>query len=137
MDSNVTPPMPPSDPAPAAPPPGDGGVRQWSVILHVSSLVGLVVPVFGNILAPLTIWLLKKQELPGIDPVGRQVLNFQISWTIWILIASGIAAAAACLILPLVIPLGLAIAWLVFTIMGAVKASDGVAYAHPWTLKLL
>jgi len=72
-----TPPILP--PAPEPPEPSDGELRQWTVITHVSPLIGLVVPVAGNIAAPLIIWLIKKPELPGLEPVGKTVLNFQIA----------------------------------------------------------
>jgi len=124
---------------PAAEPPesSDGELRQWTVITHVSPLIGLVIPVAGNIAAPLIIWLIKKPELPGLEPVGKTVLNFQISWSIWMLIASAIGFAASCLIVPLLLPLGVAVAWIIFTAMGSMKASNGEPYEYPLTIKIL
>jgi len=130
-----TPPILP--PAPETPAPSDGELRQWTVITHVSPLIGLVVPVAGNIAAPLIIWLIKKPELPGLEPVGKTVLNFQISWSIWMLIASAIGFAASCLIVPLLLPLGVAVAWIIFTAMGSMKASNGEPYEYPLTIKIL
>jgi len=130
-----TPPVLP--PAPEPPEPSDGELRQWTVITHVSPLIGLVVPVAGNIAAPLIIWLIKKPELPGLEPVGKTVLNFQISWSIWMLIASAIGFAASCLIVPLLLPLGVAVAWIIFTAMGSMKASNGEPYEYPLTIKIL
>jgi len=130
-----TPPILP--PAPEPPEPSDGELRQWTVITHVSPLIGLVVPVAGNIAAPLIIWLIKKPELPGLEPVGKTVLNFQISWSIWMLIASAIGFAASCLIVPLLLPLGVAVAWIIFTAMGSMKASNGEPYEYPLTIKIL
>jgi len=130
-----TPPILP--PTPEPPEPSDGELRQWTVITHVSPLIGLVVPVAGNIAAPLIIWLIKKPELPGLEPVGKTVLNFQISWSIWMLIASAIGFAASCLIVPLLLPLGVAVAWIIFTAMGSMKASNGEPYEYPLTIKIL
>lgn len=130
-----TPPVLP--PAAEPPEPSDGELRQWTVITHVSPLIGLVVPVAGNIAAPLIIWLIKKPELPGLEPVGKTVLNFQISWSIWMLIASAIGFAASCLIVPLLLPLGVAVAWIIFTAMGSMKASNGEPYEYPLTIKIL
>jgi len=130
-----TPPILP--PAPEPPEPSDGELRQWTVITHVSPLIGLVVPVAGNIAAPLIIWLIKKPELPGLEPVGKTVLNFQISWSIWMLIASAIGFAASCLIVPLLLPVGVAVAWIIFTAMGSMKASNGEPYEYPLTIKIL
>jgi len=125
--------LPPQQPAPA-------GVsdRQWIVFLHLSALGFFVLPALGHILGPLIIWLVKKPESPAIDAAGRNVLNFQISWTIWIFVSGVVGFAGSCLFLvPILIPIGFWIAWLVFVIIGAVKASNGETYQFPLTIKLL
>lgn len=133
-----TPPSVP-EPAPQVPQPPVGGLndQQWIVFLHLSAFAGLVLPSFGNILGPLIIWLVKKNESAAIDAAGKDVLNFQISWTIWFFISVVVAFAGSCLMFPIVIPIGLLIAWVVFVIMGAVKAGSGETYRFPLTIKLL
>lgn len=106
------------------------------MILHLSALAGLVIPC-GNIIAPLAIWLIKKPELPGIDPEAKKVLNFQISYAIYMIASIIVAAVGSCLIIPIILPLVVGIAWLVFTIIGGVKASNGEAYEFPLTIKML
>ena len=113
------------------------GDQQWIVFLHLSALAGFVIPSLGHILGPLIIWLVKKPESAAIDAAGRNVLNFQISWTIWIFASVIIAAVGSCLVVPIIIPFGLIIAWLVFVIIGAVKASNGETYQFPMTIKML
>ena len=97
----------------------------------------MILPSLGHILGPLIIWLVKKPESPAIDVVGRNVLNFQISWTIWMFVAVIVAFVGSCLIIPIVLPIGLSIAWIVFVIIGAMKASKGEAYTFPLTIKML
>jgi hypothetical protein len=69
----------------------------WAMLCHLSALgawmllIFLVIrgiPVYLplNILAPLTIWQLKKAEYPWIDFQGKESLNFQLSLTIYTLI---------------------------------------------------
>ena len=131
---------PPINEPPAVPPtpnpPSDPSTRQWTVILHLSALSGLVVP-FGNILAPLIIWLLKKVEMPALDPVGKDVLNFQITYAIYAVASVIIAMVGSCLVIPIVLPFAVGIAWLVFTILGGVKASNGETYVFPGVIKLI
>lgn len=131
--------MPAPDPAPVPQPPPAGGIsdQQWIVFLHLSALGGFVLPALGHILGPLIIWLVKKPESAAIDEAGKNVLNFQISWTIWMFAAVTVGFAGSCLIIPMVIPLGLGIAWLVYVILGAVKASNGETYKFPLTIKML
>lgn len=119
-------------------PPGDTPEnRQWKVILHLSALVGLILVGFGHLLGPLLVWLIKKNDVEGLDREGRDVLNYQISWTIWCALATAVGIAGSCLVVPMAIPIGFVIAWLVFTIRGAVRASNGQPPCFPWTLRFL
>jgi len=40
-------------------------------------------------------------------------------------------------VVPIALPIGLFIAWVVFVIIGAVKASSGETYKFPLTIKML
>ncbi|SVB65017.1 uncharacterized protein METZ01_LOCUS217871 [marine metagenome] len=106
--------------------------RTWAMLCHFSAFTGLIFP-FGNFLAPLIIWLIKKEELPFVEDQGKEVLNFQISMTIYLLI-SGIL----CIILigiPIVI--GLVIFCFIITIIAAISANDGKTYRYPMNLRLI
>jgi len=106
--------------------------RTWAMLCHFSAFTGLIFP-FGNFLAPLIIWLTKKEELPFVEDQGKEVLNFQISMTIYLLI-SGIL----CIILigiPIVI--GLIIFSFIITIIAAISANDGKSYRYPINLRLI
>ncbi len=129
IDAPLSTPPPPPEPA-------DPVLRQWTVIVHLSALAGLLVP-FGNILAPLIIWLIKKTEIPALDPVGKTVLNFQISYSIYIIGSLIVFGILSCLLVPILLPIAVTIAWLVLTIIGAVKASNGERYQFPLAMKLI
>ena len=106
--------------------------RTWAMLCHFSAFAGLIFP-FGNFLAPLIIWLIKKEELPFVEDQGKEVLNFQISMTIYLLI-SGIL----CIILigiPIVI--GLIIFSFIITIIAAISANDRKSYRYPLNLRLI
>ena len=126
-----------SVPPPAAPPPPIAGTasteeRQWAMFAHLSALIGVVIPL-GSVIAPLVIWQVKKNEMPFVDDQGKEALNFQITIAL---------AAIVCLILfvvligMLLLPL-LGIYWLVFTIMGGIKANNGETYRYPATIRLI
>ena len=107
--------------------------RTWAMLCHFSALLIFVGIPFSNILAPLIIWLIKKEEMPFVEDQGKEVLNFQISMTIYLLI-SGIL----CFILigiPFVI--GLGIFNVIITIIAGIKANDGISYRYPINLKLI
>jgi uncharacterized protein len=126
----------PESQPPAIPPAGGVDEKQWKVILHLSALCGVIVPA-GNIIAPLAIWLIKKPEMPGLDAEGKNVLNFQISVLIYMIAAVVLAMVGSCLIIPIILPIVVGIFWLVVTIIGGVKTSNGESYAFPLTIKML
>lgn len=128
------------DPAPAATPdspePLPKDVRTMGMLCHLLALCGLVIPL-GNILGPLVIWLVKKEEHPFIDQEGKASLNFQITVAIpgLVLAVLSVIPFVFCVTIPLLMALG--VAALVFTIIGAIKANDGIAYKYPWSLELV
>ena len=106
--------------------------RTWAMLCHFSAFTGLIFP-FGNFLAPLIIWLIKKEEMPFVEEHGKEVLNFQISMTIYLLI-SGIL----CIILiGIPILIGLVIFCFIITIIAAISANDGKSYRYPINLRLI
>lgn len=56
------------------------------MLVHLAAFGSLVVPL-GNILGPLVVWLIKKRDHPFIDQQGKESLNFQLSMTLYTLIA--------------------------------------------------
>ncbi len=106
--------------------------RTWAMLCHFSAFAGLIFP-FGNFLAPLIIWLIKKEELEFVEDQGKEVLNFQISMTIYLLISGML-----CIILigiPIII--GLVIFCFIITIIAAISANDGKTYRYPMNLGLI
>jgi len=96
------------------------------MIAHLSALAGLLV---GGLifLGPLIVYLVKKDEHPFIADQSREALNFNISVTIYLLASAIlILLVVGILLLPAV-----AIAWLVLTIIAAVRANNGEAYRYP------
>ncbi len=53
----------------------------YAAIIHLSSFIGVLVPFipFATILAPLILWLIKKDEDDFVNKNGRSCLNFEIS----------------------------------------------------------
>ena len=99
---------------------------------HLAAIAGIIVP-FGNIIGPLIIWQVKKDEFPFVDDQGKEALNFNITVAI-----AFVAALVLTLILigVLLLPV-IGVAWLVFTVIAAIKANEGVSYRYPVTLRLI
>lgn len=106
--------------------------KQWGMFAHLSALATFVIP-FGHIIGPLIIYLTKKDEYEFVNDQGKEVLNFQITWTL-IMIVSAILIIVGIGILMLI---GFGIAWLVLVIVGLTAANNGQYYRYPFTIKFL
>ena len=106
--------------------------KMWAMLTHISTFAAFVFPV-GNIIAPLIIWLIKKDEYPLVDDQGKEVINFQISMTIYI-IASVILIF---IVIGIPILIGLGIFDFIITIIAAIKANDGIKYRYPITIRFI
>jgi uncharacterized Tic20 family protein len=118
-------------PLSGAPPTQDE--RTWGMIAHLSAFAVFVFPLGGNILAPLVIWLTRRDTSAYVAMEAREALNFNISVALgWILCGSLVFALIG-------IPLGAALFlyWLVMAVIAAVKASEGVGYRYPFSLRLV
>ena len=104
----------------------------WAMLSHFSALCMFIFP-FGNILAPLIIWLIKKEEVPFVEDQAKEVLNFQISMTIY-MIGSVILFL---ILIGIPIFIGLGIFNVIITIIAGIKANDGKAYRYPINLRLV
>jgi uncharacterized protein len=118
--------------------------RSWEVLCHLSSLIFLIGVPFGNIVGPLIVWLLKKDASPGVDAHGKESLNFHISWTLYWLLAST-AVGLLCIVLIGILFLPFLIAgyiigglmMILLSIIASIKASNGVLYRYPLTIRFL
>jgi len=140
MSDNDTTAVPPSPPT--APPPGAGAQssdeRMWAMLGHLSAFTAFITGI-GCILGPLVIWLIKRDTMAFAGEQAKEALNYNITVALafvglWVLtiITFGIGIF-------LTFPIGvlLFIAWIVFTIIAAIKANEGVDYRYPFTLRLV
>ena len=142
MSDNLNPPpvQPPPAAPPAPPPNPESQARTWNMLCHLSALSALIGIPFGNILGPLLVWQIKKNEIPSVEIHGKAALNFQITVTIAAVV--GFAAAFALsffcvgyLLFPVVMLIGLA--GLVFAVIAGLKANNGEDYKYPYSIEFV
>jgi uncharacterized Tic20 family protein len=110
-------------------------VRDTSLetLCHVLGLAFLTPIPFGNLLAPLALWLWKRDTNPGVDLHGKEAVNFQISMSIYMLLAGlSMFVVIGFFLLPVVI-----LTNLILIVLASVKASRGELYRYPLTIRFI
>jgi uncharacterized protein len=102
-------------------------------LCHLLGLAGLTAIPFANVIAPLILWLVKKDANPAVDLHGKEAVNFQISMSIYTVLAGLLClVVVGFVLLPAVI-----ITNLVLIVIASVKASRGEFYRYPLTIRFI
>jgi len=133
--------------------------RNWAMAAHLSALVAVAGLPFGHVLGPLLVYLIKGHESQFVGEHARASLNYQISMSVFTIVAIIIAVTAT---LGFMVPLssssdnsvasfnlaalwiGVAVAVLLvvlasilFIILGTLAASEGRPYTYPFAIRFL
>ena len=104
----------------------------FNMLLHLSQFCSYLIPVFG-IAAPLVLWLMNKDNDPIVDEHGRNILNWNLTAYLYLF---------CCTILIFVF-IGIFLIWIpivlsiLFPIIGAMKAKDGIVWRYPFSISFL
>lgn len=107
--------------------------RNWGMFAHLSSFLGWIGIPFANIIAPLVMWQIKKDEMPFGSSEAKECLNFQISMTLYAIVGFLLIFV----VIGIFLLIALAIANIILTIMAAIKANEGIAYRYPLTIRFI
>jgi len=109
-----------------------GEDRLWAALAHLSAFAMYFTGI-GHIVGPMIIWLWKRDTNPFVASEAREAMNFNISVSIYALVA-----LVLCLIV-IGIPLLIAIHTfqVICIIVAALKASDGIHFRYPLNLRLV
>jgi hypothetical protein len=97
-----------------------------AILAHLLTLV-------APLLAPLIIYLIKKNDSDFVREHAKESLNFQISLIIYYIISS----IMALILIGFVLLAILGICNLVLVIVAAIKASDNKLYRYPFCIRLI
>ncbi len=110
--------------------------RWWAVALHLSMLSSALVPLAGYV-APVLIWLIKRDEFPEIDRHGRNAVNWMISQLLLGVVAIALFFTIFLMPLAWLLWIALYVAGIAFPILAAIFAKDGRAWRYPASLPIL
>jgi uncharacterized Tic20 family protein len=133
--------------------------RNWAMAAHLSALVAVAGLPFGHVLGPLVVYLVKGHESEFVGEHARASLNYQITVSIFVIIAVIVGLAATLgFFIPMstasdsnTLPIGFAAVWvafgfgalalllasIIFIIIGTVAASEGRPYTYPFAIRFL
>ncbi len=106
--------------------------RNWGMFCHLAALAGFIIP-FGNVIGPLVLWLIKKDESQFVNDQGKESVNFQISFSIYAVIA----AVLIIVVIGIVLLIALGVGMLILVIVAAIKASNGEHYRYPMSIRFI
>ena len=128
-------------------------------LIHISAFAGYLFP-FGSIITPLILWQTLKDKSPFLDKHGKEAVNFNISYSIYMLIASASIIPFFMNAVFNLIQIGnvdfghfvsnfwsffgwisivsvLSLVKIAFIILAAIKANNGEIYEYPFTIKFI
>lgn len=109
--------------------------RTWAMFCHLGALFLYILWTFpvGHIIVPLIIWLVKKDKSPFIDDQGKESLNFQLSMTIYMIIAGLLTL----IVIGFILLIALGLFHIIIVIIAAVKANSGEKYRYPLCIRFI
>lgn len=107
--------------------------KQLLVLTHLSQLLDFVSGI-GGFVVPLILWVLKKDEVLGMDKQGKDILNFRISMFIYVLLCIPMIIFFGLGILGLII---LSILYLVLPILNAIRVSNNEEPNYPFSIQFI
>lgn len=107
--------------------------RTMAMLCHLTAFALFVFPAFGNVIGPLIVWLIKKDESAFVDDQGKESLNFQISATIYFLVTGFLSF----LLIGIPFLIALMVFWFVVVIVASVRANEGKPYRYPLTIRFI
>jgi uncharacterized Tic20 family protein len=99
--------------------------NQWASFAHLGGILGF--------LPSLIIWLVYKDRGSFTNTEAKEALNFQIT------LAIGYVAAfiLSFIVIGILLYVALPILSIIFSILGFIKAKDGISYRYPFALRLI
>lgn len=107
--------------------------RQWAMLCHYAAFFWLLAPMIGNVLGPLIVWQLKKDDDPFINEQGKEALNFQITVTLALMVCG----VLAWILIGFPLMVLVCAAAFVLTIIAGIKANSGQPYRYPFCWRLV
>lgn len=131
--------------------------RQWAASAHLLALLLALMTAWmagvAGIVGAGIVYLIKREDSPFATEHAREAINFNLSMLLYsvaavalgivlvgatvLTLGIGLIVTAPAGLLLLVIAAGIAVMWLVCSVVAAIKAWNGEHYRYPLTLRLI
>lgn len=106
-------------------------------MISLAGFSSIIIPGL-NICLPLVLWQIWKDSDSGLDLPAKNVINFQISWTIWIILATMISYVLLIVLIGFVLIFVAPIIWFILTFLQTIRFTNGNLDYVPWgTIRFL
>ena len=106
--------------------------RDWAMFTHLSAFAGFIFP-FGGIIAPLILWMSRKEDSTWVDINGKSALNFQLSMLLYVVLMIPL-----CFIIVGIPIIGfLFVLRIVCIIIASIKAAKGEFFKYPLSIPFI
>ena len=105
----------------------------WGILCHLSALVAMTGLPLGHIIGPLVVWLIKRKSHPFIYEQGKESLNFQLSMTLYTLIAAPLIYIKVGIVLIFI----LVVINFVLVIIASLRAYQGEIFRYPLKIRFI
>jgi len=104
-------------------------VPQYCMLMHLSQLLGFVLPIIG-LVVPILMWVLRKDDSSDVNRHGMNIVNWIISEVLY----GVLCGILAMVIIGIPLAGALLVCSVAFPIIGAIKAKDGAIWTYPFTI---
>ena len=102
--------------------------RTWGMLAHLSFFLTFIIGV--SCVAPLVIWIIKKDQSEFVADQAKEALNFQLSAFIATLVLVVTVCASPLILVVLIMSI-------VYSIQGGMAANRGERYRYPYTFRMI
>ena len=124
---------PPSGEAPGQPMPAGALVGPESEDARSTAMLIHLLAIFTGWLVPLIIWLVKKDQSRFIDQQGKEVVNFELTLMIGVVVG----ALTFCIGIGIFIILATWVVNIVFGILSTIEVNQGKPYRYPVCIRFI
>jgi len=111
----------------------DPQARRWAMLCHYAAFFWFMAPLIGNVLGPLIVWQLQKDRDPFVDRHGKEALNFQITYSLLMMVCGVLAWIF--IGFPLMALVSLTA--LVLVVIAGIRANAGELWRYPFCIRLV